>query len=107
MARDIPTEPEAVQKPKRVPPKAWKPGQSGNPAGTSKTPPEVRAFLREHSLIAAQVLVEVAQHGEEKNRVAAAKTLLDFSVSKPKEESDTNSATVVIEALAAALTGKT
>jgi hypothetical protein len=71
--------------------KGWKPGQSGNARGRPKIPFDLPAACREHAAAAVQVLVD-ALH-DPKNKIEAAKVLLDRGFGK---------APVVIEGEAAA-----
>ncbi len=67
---------------------SWKPGQSGNPSGTSKTPPEVRAFLTKVALEnVVRIAALAAGKGEWKDaepalRFAAMRVLHDATVNK-------------------------
>lgn len=72
----------------RTPPKPWKPGQSGNPAGRKPGTGEVarlRAAIADHVPSIIQKLVEQAKAGD----VQAARLLLERTVAplKPSEES--------------------
>jgi hypothetical protein len=93
--------------PKKVRGRPFKEGQSGNPAGTSKTPPAVRAFLTDKSMVAATKLVEIIEDADtpRKDVIAACKVLLSFTVAKPADDrADGADATAAIQLLAEALT---
>lgn len=95
-------------KPARGPGRPFVKGQSGNPAGTSKTPAEVRAFLTEKSLLVAQSLFSrIESNGlDDKDHVAACVAFLRFSVAPPQPEKSGDGGDDVLERLAAALTTK-
>ena len=92
-------------KPARGPGRPLLPGQSGNPAGTPKTPPAVRAFLQEKSLAVAQSLFErIESNGlDDKDHVAACVAFLRFSVAPPQPEKS-GGGDNVLDRLAALLT---
>lgn len=71
-----------------IPPglRPWKKGQSGNPGGQPKWVKKVRKALGQHAERAAEVLREVMDTGEPKERVMAAKVVLEFSVPKPTDK---------------------
>lgn len=92
--------------PRKASPGQFKPGQSGNPAGRPKTSEEVRAYLKEKSLAAAQALVAIFEHPARhstRDVVSAAKTILEYAVAKPTDQ-PVDSGNQVIDALRAALT---
>lgn len=77
----------------------WLPGQSPNPAGKPKKFPEARAAIEAGLPTAiAYLLTVIGDAGcETKDRVAAAKTILDFGMPKPR---DAQAETTAAEALA-------
>ena len=78
----------------------WLPGQSPNPAGKPKKVPAARAAIEAGLPTAIEYLLQVivdAAH-EPKDRIAAAKTILDFGMPKPR---DAQAETTAAEALAA------
>ena len=62
-------------------------GVSGNPGGKRSTPLEVRRFIEEHSMAAAEALVRLATDQEaevdSKVRLAAIKCVLEWGLGKP------------------------
>jgi hypothetical protein len=86
-----------------APPTAWKKGQSGNPNGRPKKLPEVRARLEECAGDAVELLLEVVTGqlmAEPKDRIAAAKALLDWALPKPQATQASASEAEALEALA-------
>lgn len=77
----------------------WLPGQSPNPAGKPKKFPEARAAIEAGLPTAiAYLLSAIGNEGlEAKDRIAAAKTILDFGMPKPR---DAQAETTAAEALA-------
>jgi hypothetical protein len=67
-------------------PKAFKPGQSGNPSGRPKVVAEIRDLARQHTGTALNALVKIATAGKsESARVSAATALLDRGYGKPTQ----------------------
>jgi Family of unknown function (DUF5681) len=65
----------------------FKPGQSGNPNGRPKIPPEVIELARLHTKEAIQTFVDVMQNGsDDRSRVDAADRLLNRAWGKPTEK---------------------
>ena len=63
------------------------PGHSGNPHGVPKTVLEAQALLRETHLPAAmRRLSELIESDDEQIALGSAKTVLDFTVPKPKQD---------------------
>ena len=60
-------------------------GVSGNPGGRPKGNPAVKALLKEHSVEAAEKLVELLTCGLEKVELAAAQEILNRTEGKPLE----------------------
>ena len=60
-------------------------GKSGNPGGQPQWVKKVRDSLRALTPLAKKTLRDVMQNGEDKARVAAAKTVLEYTVPKPKQ----------------------
>lgn len=60
-------------------------GQSGNPGGRPKVPPEVKELLESKTLYALQRLVELLDSPDEKVRMAAAVAILDRRLGKPSQ----------------------
>lgn len=68
------------QKPKRkAPPSAWKPGQSGNPAGRPRVVAEIRDLARSHGPEALETLARIMRDKAARPdaRARAAEALLD------------------------------
>lgn len=65
--------------------KPFRPGQSGNPDGQPKWLKGVRESLKSLTPLARKTLREVMKTGQDKDRVAAAKTVLEYTVPKPKQ----------------------
>lgn len=68
---------------------AWKPGQSGNPKGRPPSNPEVRAAIAARLPSAVEYLGAVLEgevDAEPKDRVQAAKILLEWGLAKPAVE---------------------
>ncbi len=64
----------------------FQPGQSGNPSGRAKIPPEVKEAARAHTPLAIATLAEVCQSGSSDSaRVSAAVALLDRAWGKPEQ----------------------
>jgi HEAT repeat protein len=74
---------------RRVPPKAWKPGQSGNPSGRPKVYKDIQELAKVHTPAAIAALVLSLQ--DERTRVPAAVALLDRGWGKPSQSLDINS----------------
>jgi hypothetical protein len=55
----------------------FKKGQSGNPGGRPKMPPEIRALAREHSTLAIERLVHWAKSDDPAVSAFAASVLLE------------------------------
>ena len=67
-------------------PKAFKPGQSGNPGGRPRGVAEIRDLARQHTGTALNALVKIATAGKsESARVSAATALLDRGYGKPTQ----------------------
>jgi hypothetical protein len=67
-------------------PKAFKPGQSGNPGGRPRAVAEIRDLARQHTETALNALVKIATAGKsESARVSAATALLDRGYGKPTQ----------------------
>lgn len=60
-------------------------GQSGNPGGRPKVPPEVKALLQERTLTAMQKLCGLLESKDEKIVLAAATAILDRALGKPSQ----------------------
>jgi hypothetical protein len=66
--------------------KGFRPGQSGYAGGpTPKWLREVKEQLKELVPLASRTLKRVMIHGDNKSKVAAAKTVLEYTVPKPKQ----------------------
>ena len=65
--------------------KPFKPGQSGNPNGRPKWLKEVREGLRSLLPDAQRRLGDVIRNGSDKDSTAAAKVVLEYTISKPKQ----------------------
>lgn len=75
------------QKGEHLKPHHFKPGQSGNPNGRPKIPPEVVELARLHTKDAILTFVDVMQNGvDEKARSDAADRLLNRAWGKPTEK---------------------
>ncbi len=70
-------------------PHRWQPGQSGNPSGRPKLPPDVRAAAQAHTIEAIATLYDVMKNSSRDNdRVSAATALLDRAHGKPAQSLD-------------------
>lgn len=66
--------------------KGFKPGQSGYKGGpTPQWLREVKEHLKGLVPLASRTLKRVMLHGDDKAKVAAAKTVLEYTVPKPKQ----------------------
>ncbi len=85
----------------------WKKGQSGNPAGTSAVVQKARTLFGEYSPECATFLVGVVRDkgAEMKDRINAAKYIVDMSVPRPAPERDKDADAAALEAFARALAG--
>lgn len=63
----------------------FKPGQSGNPGGKPAWLKKVRQSLQGLTPLARKTLRDVMKAGADKDRVAAAKTVLEYTVPKPRQ----------------------
>ncbi len=64
----------------------FSPGQSGNPGGVSKIPPEVRELARKHTKAAIDKLATIMNKGQsEQAQISAASILLDRGWGKPTQ----------------------
>lgn len=67
---------------------AWKPGQSGNPAGRPKDKKPYIEWCREWTIFNAKKhLVPIAENPEHKHQLEAIKLLMAYGVGKPLETS--------------------
>ncbi len=82
----------------RVPPTAWKPGQSGNPKGRPPVDVHVRDLARAHTEEAIAALVAVATDPAQRgsDRTAAAVALLDRGWGRPTERQEVESVAVTV-----------
>ncbi len=63
-------------------------GQSGNPGGRPKMPPEIRALAREHSALAIERLVHWTKSDDPIVSAFAASVLLDRAGGRVRASSD-------------------
>lgn len=63
----------------------FKPGKSGNPGGKPKWLKAARESLQSLTPLARKTLRQVMKNGADKDKVAAAKTVLEFTVPKPRQ----------------------
>jgi len=91
----------------RGPDGRFPPGVSGNPGGRPLIPEEVKAFLREQTLPNLQALVAMRDLDQASNRdrIAAVKCMLEFTLPKPKDDDAGLSAREALEVIATALKG--
>lgn len=70
--------------------KPWRPGQSGNPRGRPRVPPELRDLARAHTAAAIKALVAIMNDADASAsaRVAAAVAILDRGHGRPTTEID-------------------
>jgi hypothetical protein len=74
---------------KKVPVTAWKPGQSGNPAGRPKIASEVKELARAHCPKAMRRLIQLVDSEDERVAFMASKELLDRGWGRaPKAEDE-------------------
>jgi hypothetical protein len=97
----------------------FQPGQSGNPGGRAKMPPEIRNMLTAKAHEAVQVIANELGNGDPRVALKAAELLLDRAYGKPQaasesidlsEAGDTSTPDAILKLhsamLAAAATGK-
>lgn len=65
--------------------KPFKPGQSGNPSGMSKKEAKAKKTAEDHVEAALKVIVEALKDKDAKVRLAAANTIMDRGLGKPKQ----------------------
>lgn len=65
--------------------KPFKPGQSGNPGGVPKRALKLRKLILKHGEKAIATVLEVMENGEPRDRLAAAKCILDFVPKEPEK----------------------
>ncbi|MGI9521245.1 MAG: DUF5681 domain-containing protein [Hyphomicrobiaceae bacterium] len=64
----------------------FKPGQSGNPSGRPKDPPDAEARAAKHIPAAIRAIVDLMQNSkDDRIRLAAAKEILDRGIGKSKQ----------------------
>jgi hypothetical protein len=68
----------------------FKKGQSGNPGGRPKLPPEIKQMLEEKGPEALDLLVKHLQHKDSRIAQAAAIAILDRAYGRPVQQIDTN-----------------
>ena len=68
-----------------APRSAWKPGQSGNPAGRPKPEVDIAALARKHGPRCIEVAARLLASKDEKMRLAAAIALLDRGWGRPAQ----------------------
>tara|TARA_R110000868_G_scaffold199448_2_gene446089 strand:+ start:479 stop:802 length:324 start_codon:yes stop_codon:yes gene_type:complete len=77
---------------RKAPPKAFKPGQSGNPAGRPKKTPEeldLIAACKAKTPSALAVMVDIMENGEkEATRLQAAQSIIERAYGKPVQPQD-------------------
>lgn len=64
---------------------SWKPGQSGNPNGRPKLPPEIREIAKAGSVKAISRAVELIDHEDPNVALKAINTVLDRGYGKPAQ----------------------
>lgn len=98
------------EKPRK--PGTWAKGQSGNPTGANKKDPAARAGLAKASPDAVALLHRIVKgeddkgqpvFHETKDRISAARVILDWALPKPAPERDNNAAARALELFAQAL----
>jgi hypothetical protein len=79
----------------------WKPGQSGNPGGRPKMPPELKEMLKKVAPELFQVAIDIAKDKKSKNtdRLRATELLLDRVYGKSPQPivGDEESAAIVVK----------
>ena len=72
------------------PPRPFQPGQSGNPSGAKKLPPELKDALRSISPKAVKILTEIMENPESQPaaRIRAAEIILNRAYGMPLQEID-------------------
>jgi hypothetical protein len=70
---------------RQAPPKAWKPGQSGNPRGRPPAPVDIAALARVHGPRCIDVAVELLGDADPKVRLATVIALLDRGFGRPMQ----------------------
>jgi hypothetical protein len=75
---------------RQAPPKAWKPGQSGNPRGRPPAPVDIAALAREHGPRCIAVAAELLDDPDSRIRLGALTALLDRGFGKPRQTIETN-----------------
>lgn len=81
-------------------------GNSGNPKGRKVELPEVRALIVDGLPVAVRYLLKLVDDkgAADKDRAAAAKTLLEFGIAKPRDVTEVGDMAAAMRALADALT---
>ena len=79
----------------------FKPGQSGNPAGRSKTDKTIRDLAREHTKEAIVTLAEIAKNpkASDSARVQACNAILDRGWGKPPQYVETANVNMTLDEL--------
>lgn len=70
---------------------SFRPGQSGNPGGRPKEPPELREAIRSHAMAAVETLVKCLGAKQWSVRVRAAEAILDRAYGKPAQTLEVDS----------------
>ena len=89
-----------TDKPKKTLPegmKPWQPGQSGNPNGRPKMPPDVIKALELGSLAAAQRLVQLTQDADGRIALTAIDMLQNRLYGRPTQQADVNVTTTNVQ----------
>lgn len=68
---------------RKAPSTAFKPGQSGNPAGRKPLPADIKALAAKYAPDAFRAIVEISQDKAHPQRLAAAKEVCDRAWGKP------------------------
>lgn len=77
--------PQLVEKKKYQIKPRWKPGQSGNPSGRKKTPPDIKAAFRDALPKAVATLIALLDSKKPEIRLRASTTLVERVLGRPDQ----------------------
>lgn len=94
---------------RKLPPTAWKPGQSGNPSGRQKADPDLKAAAKAHTMDALDTLVRIMKNEDAKpsDRIAAAGMILDRGHGKATQHVELSDKSSLVDLLVSIGNGTT